>query len=143
MWQLPNYIQYRLELLKQSKAQKVFEKNRPAETHEAYESGHLQSYDMQGDDLYEWKRLIQTRYYRNKADSLLVQMPSFEVEGMYERVEWDKDNKQPRYLTDEGLRVVRSAIREEQKHRREAVGYWFGMAVGVIGAMTGLVAAFK
>ncbi len=70
-------------------------------------------------------------------------MPNTDDKAMYEKVEWDKDPKQPRYLTDEGLRVVRAAIREEQKHKREAVGYWFGIAVGVIGAITGLVSAFR
>lgn len=143
MWQLPNYVQYRLELQKQSKVQKELDKKRPAESRQSHESGEQQYYDMQDEELYEWKRLIQTRYYRNKADSLLVPMPGFDEDGMYERVEWDRDSKQPRYLTDKGLRVVRSAIREEQKHRRESVGYWFGILAGLIGAITGLVSVFK
>jgi hypothetical protein len=143
MWQWPSYVQYRIDLRKQSNAQKELDKKRPPATQENYDSGVLESFDRDDDDLYEWKRLIQTEYYRRKADRLLVQMPSVADESMYVQVEWDKDPKQPRYLTDEGLRVVRAAIREEQKHKREAVGYWFGIAVGVIGAITGLVSAFK
>lgn len=143
MWQLPNYVQYRLELQKQSKAQKELDKKRPAESLQSHESGEQQYYDMQDEELYEWKRLIQTRYYRNHADKLAVPMPGFDEDGMYVTVDWDKNNKQPRYLTDKGLKVVRSAIREEEKLRREAFGYWFGIAVGLIGALTGLVAAFK
>lgn len=143
MFQWPNYIQYRIDLRKQSKAQRALDKTRPEETQENYDSGALDFVAREEDDLFEWKRLIQTEYYRRKADSLLVQMPSVTDEAMYQQVEWDKDPKEPRYLTDEGLRVVRKAIREEQKHKREAVGYWFGIAVGLIGAITGLVSAFK
>ncbi len=143
MWQWPNYIQYRIDLLKQSKAQKAFDKVRPEETQEAYDSGQLVDAYQQDEDLYEWKRLIQTRYLRARADKLLVQMPSADDPEMYNQVEWDKDPSEPKYLTDKGIRVVRAAIREETKHRREAVGYWFGIAVGVIGALTGLVSAFK
>lgn len=143
MWQMPNYIRYRLDLQKQNKAQKELDKKRPPTPEENYESWVLEHFDRQDEDLYEWKRLIQTEYYRCKADRLLVQMPSVADEAMYVQVEWDKDPKQPRYLTDEGLRVVRAAIREEQKHKREAVGYWFGIVVGLIGAITGLVSAFK
>ncbi|PMZ87023.1 MULTISPECIES: hypothetical protein [unclassified Pseudomonas] len=143
MWQWPNYIQYRIELRKQSNAQRALDNKRPAETQENYENGALDFFSREDDDLFEWKRLIQTRYYRGKADSLLIQMPNTDDKAMYEKVEWDKDPKQPRYLTDEGLRVVRAAIREEQKHKREAVGYWFGIAVGVIGAITGLISAFR
>lgn len=143
MWQLPYYIQYRLDLQKQSKAQRALDKKRPVASQENYDSGVLESFHHDDEDLFEWKRLIQTEYYRHRADSLLVPMPSVADQDMYVQVEWDKDPKQPRYLTDEGLRVVRAAIRVEQKHRREAVGYWFGIAVGLIGAITGLVSAFK
>jgi len=72
-----------------------------------------------------------------------VQMPSIEDGTMYEQVEWDNDPAQPRYLTDKGFKAIRDAIREERKQRREAVGYWFGIVVGIIGALTGLVSAFK
>jgi len=143
MFQWPNYIQYRIDLRKQNKAQRALDKTRPAETQENYDSGALDFVAREEDGLFEWKRLIQTEYYRRKADNLLVQMPNVTDEAMYQQVEWDKDPKEPRYLTDEGLRVVRKAIREEQKHKREAFGYWFGIAVGLIGAITGLVSAFK
>ncbi|MDT4890854.1 hypothetical protein FQZ97_1278120 [compost metagenome] len=46
-------------------------------------------------------------------------------------------------ITDAGIVEIRAAIREEQKHRRESSGYWIGMLIGVIGALSGLVAAFK
>lgn len=142
MWQWQNYIQYRIDLRKHGRAQKELDKTRPPYTQEAFENGQIDGFYRRDDDLYEWKRLILTRYLRGKADSLLVPMPDLEDPAMYVQVEWDKDVTQPRYLTDEGVRAVQNAIREEQRHRREAFGYWFGIIVGVIGALTGLVSAF-
>lgn len=142
MWQWPNYVQYRIDLQKQSNAQKALDKKRPSETQEAYDSGQLDYFHRCDEDLFEWKRLIQTRYLTRKADSLLVPMPNTDNPSMYVEVEWDKDPSQPKYLTDDGLRAVRAAIRDEQRHSREAFGYWFGISVGVIGALTGLVSAF-
>ena len=143
MLQLPNYIQYRVDLHKQSKAQRLLNEGRPDSSQQTYESGELEDFHRQDEDLFEWKRLIQTEYYRRKADALLIQMPDINDKSMYVQVEWDKDPKQPRYLTDEGLRFVRKAVREEQKHTREAGGYWFGIMVGLIGAITGLISAFN
>lgn len=138
-----SYFRYKLMLRKIAKLEDELEKRKPLNTVEAHESGLVGVYIEESNDLYEWKRLVQTEYYRKKADKLLVQMPSIEDVTMYEQVEWDKDPKQPRYLTDKGFKAIRDAIREEGKHRREAVGYWFGIVVGIIGALTGLVSAFK
>lgn len=138
-----SYFRYKLLLRKIAKAEEELEKKRPPNTQEAHDRGEVQYYIQESNDLYEWRRLVQTEYYRKIADRLLVQMPSIEDETMYEQVEWENDPKQPRYLTDKGFKAIRDAIREERKHRREAFGYWFGIVVGVIGALTGLVSAFK
>ncbi|GFM60381.1 hypothetical protein PSCICG_15410 [Pseudomonas cichorii] len=138
-----SYFQYKLLLRKIAKHEEELEKNKPPNTQEAHESGEVQCYIQESDNLYEWRRLVQTEYYRKIADRLLVQMPSTEDEAMYEQVDWDNDHRQPRYLTDKGFKTIRDAISEERKHRREAVGYWFGIATGIIGALTGLVSAFK
>lgn len=142
MGQLQNYVQYRIDSFKQARAQKRLDNERPENSRESYESGRMEDFHRHDEDLYEWKRLILTRYLRGKAEGLFVQMPDVEEPDMYVQVEWDKDPSQPRYLTDKGVRAVKDAIREEQRHRREVVGYWFGIVVGVIGALTGLVAAF-
>ncbi|MNJ37379.1 hypothetical protein D3C77_321960 [compost metagenome] len=138
-----SYFRYKLLLRKIAKHEEELEKKRPPNTQEAHDSGEVHSYIQESDNLYEWRRLVQTEYYRKIAGRLLVQMPSLEDPTMYDQVEWDNDHKQPRYLTDKGFKAIRDAIREERKHRREAVGYWFGIVVGVIGALTGLVSAFK
>lgn len=138
-----SYFRYKLLLRKIAKHEEQLEKRAPPNTREAHENGQVQNYVQESNNLYEWKRLVQTERYRKIADRLLVQMPSIEDGAMYEQVEWDNDPKQPRYLTDKGFKAIRDAIREERKHRREAFGYWFGIVVGVIGALTGLVSAFK
>ncbi|GFM87791.1 hypothetical protein PSCICO_31900 [Pseudomonas cichorii] len=138
-----SYFRYKLLLRKIEKHLQDLDKRKPLNTVEAHESGEMGVYIEESNDLYEWKRLVQTDYYRKKADKLLVQMPSIEDATMYEQVEWDKDPKQPRYLTDKGFKEIRDAVREEQKHRREAFGYWFGISAGIIGALTGLVSVLK
>jgi len=47
-------------------------------------------------------------------------------------------------LTDKGFWELKKLIRQEKKERREVFGFWFGIitggVIGVIGAITGLVA---
>ena len=140
---LPNYIQYRYDLLRQKRSAKALAKKEPQNCEQSHESGAMQSYhrDLELSD--QWRALIQTDYYRRKAESLLVEIPGINDAGMYSRVEWDDHPDEPYYLTPAGLKVVKAAIREEQKHRRESIGYWFAIAVGLIGAITGLVSVFK
>lgn len=137
------YFEYRKALRKIAKAELELEKRRPANSVDAHESGEMASYIQESDDLYEWKRLVLTAFYRSEADRLLVPMPPLDDPKMYDRVEWDKDVQEPRYLTDEGIRNIRAAIREETKHRRDRVSYWFAIVVGLIGSIAGLVSAFK
>lgn len=143
MWLWQNYLQYRIALRKQARAQKALDKTLPPDNPDDFTNGWMAVFVQQDDGLFEWKCLIHTEYLKNKADSLGAQMPDVADSTMYGRVDWDNDPKQPQYLTDKGMRAARAVIREEEKHRREAVGYWFGIVVGVIGALTGLVSAFK
>jgi flagellar motor component MotA len=47
------------------------------------------------------------------------------------------------YLDEEALTSLRSAVRKEQKERSENFRTWTALAVGIIGALIGLVAALK
>jgi len=47
------------------------------------------------------------------------------------------------YLTPEGRRRLRQAVRAEQKDSRENASFWFGIVIGLIGALTGLVAVLR
>lgn len=143
MWTWQNYLKYRLALRRNAKAQKNLEKIYPPNLSDDFDSGQFNDYIRREDQVYQWKMLIQTEYFRNKADILNVPMPDPSDKELYDTVEWDDDPKQPKYLTDKGALAIRSAIREEEKHRREAFGYWFGIVVGVIGALTGLISVLK
>lgn len=100
----------------------------------------------QGDqwqNLDQWRKAIITQRLRFQADRLGVDLPAITDVGMYRQVDWDDDKNQPYYLTDAGIRVARDIIRAEAKHRQEVVGFWVTCIVGVIGALTGLVSAFR
>jgi hypothetical protein len=140
---LPNYIQYRYELFKQKKAARSLLKSEPPDSEQSCESGEMADYVRRWELSEQWRALIQTNYYRRKAESLLVQMPDESDSTMYSRVDCDDHPDEPYYLTSLGLKTIRDSIRAELKHKRESVGYWFGIVVGLIGAITGLVSAFK
>lgn len=140
---LPNYIQYRYDLFRQKRSAKELEKKAPPESEHSHESGEMQNYHHRVELSDQWRALIQTDYYRRKSESLLIEMPDIDADDMYRQVDYDDHPDQPYYLTSKGLKFVKAAIREEQKHSRERFSYWFGIAIGLIGALTGLVSAYK
>lgn len=140
---IQNYLQYQRALRGQQKRLAEIDSMAPPDDREAHESGEFVDYLRRR----EWEELglacIQTDYLSKRAASLLLLLPDLEDSEMWGQVEFDIDEKEPHYLTSKGIIEVKKAIREETKHRREAVGYWFGIIVGVIGAVTGLVSALK
>ena len=76
---------------------------------------------------------------RRVADQFHIQMPDEGDPANYGSISWDFDHKEPKYLTAKGLRELLPSIRAAQKERRDAAGFWFGVVVGVIGALTGLL----
>lgn len=144
MYFLSNYIRFKKELKKYDASKALFDqKPVPPNTEEAHECGALQHYDRESEKFHEWHRLILTDYYKGRAQELFVEMPDLSEEGNYQKVDYDSDPHEPKYLTDSGLRKVKAAIREELKHRREASGYWIAAIVGLIGSLTGLASVLK
>lgn len=105
--------------------------------------GPIDDWLKESDSFEQWRRLLVTQKLRFEANILGVDMPATSELGMYGQVEWDDDVEEPFYLTDAGIRAARDRIRVEKKHRREVAAFWVTSAVGVIGALTGLVSAFK
>lgn len=144
MYFLSNYIRFKKELKKYDAAKARFDKKPvPPNTVEAHDCGDLQQYHRESEEFYEWHRLILTDYYKGRTRQLFVEMPSLNEEDNYQKVDFDSDPREPKYLTDAGLRKVRASIREELKHRREASGYWIAAVVGLIGSLTGLASVLK
>lgn len=140
---IQDYVQYQRALRAQQKRLAEIDSMIPPEDYEAYHSGQIAGYVHRRQSEEIGLACIQTDYLTKRAASLLLLLPDHKDSEMWSRVEFDLDEKEPYYLTPRGIIEVKKAIREEAKHRREAVGYWFGIIVGVIGAVTGLVSALK
>lgn len=79
---------------------------------------------------------IQVRFLTKQAEKYLVQIPEFSLtDGTWEqskitgRVRW----------TQKTISNVKTAIREEQKYRREYWQGWFAMFIGALGALIGVL----
>ncbi|MNL14868.1 hypothetical protein D3C87_1358290 [compost metagenome] len=137
-----NYIKYRVELSKQKKDAKELEKHAPPDCEEAHASGLWADYIQKVELSDQWRSLIITQYLERKADSLGVQLPSRSNADVYARVAWDDHPDEPYYLTPAGLKVVRDAVREEQKHRREFWGFWITSFTGLGGVIIGVLSVW-
>ena len=72
-----------------------------------------------------------------KARRRLIPIPSHDTDGMWEKCCVMDD----RYvLSNQGISQLRSSLRKEQKERVELVVQFLAPLIGIIGAVTGLVA---
>lgn len=85
-------------------------------------------------------RLMETRRIRREAAKYGVEMPVAKKGAFYGMVDWDVDD--PYFLTDEGMQTVAAAIRAVRKERRDELAFKFGIFVGGLGALTGLLSVF-
>ncbi|MBA7641093.1 hypothetical protein ES703_48765 [subsurface metagenome] len=83
----------------------------------------------------EMSSIVTNRLHR-KARHLFLPVPKFEEKGMWEQGR----NMGHWYLTPNGITKIRGLIREETAARRKAVLEWVAPFVGIIGAITGLLA---
>lgn len=139
---LPNYIRYRYDLHRQRQADRALKAKGAPFGEEATETGEADEYYRQIELSEQWRALIQTNYYRRKAEALLVPLPEESDVNMFSRVAWDDAEDEPLYLTPLGLRTVRAAIREEEKHRREVFGFWFASFTGLGGVIIGVLSVW-
>jgi len=142
-----NYLSYRKALhilnLEREKAVKAISES----VQEAKKTGG----EVKADEVYrdEYVKLelidekiseLVTRYLINKATlRFLPTPPVSEKEGFWERG-W---NTGAYYLTDKGIAEVRGIIRKDMKEKMEIFSYWGGLLIGLIGAITGLMAVIK
>lgn len=102
-----------------------------------------QYYIEASNNILEWRQLVITKYLSRIADDLNVPLPDREDKSLWQRVEFDNDPSQPRYLTQRGVVEARRLIREEQKAKREAIAFWVPIFFGSAGMITGIIAALK
>lgn len=84
--------------------------------------------------------LLESRRLIRLARKYNVPLPELADPEIYYQMEWVINKDKPHCLTDRGFSVVLLKIEEVKKQRRERLGYWLGLAIGLIGAITGLVA---
>lgn len=136
---LASYIRYRIELRKQKREARQLERNAPPNSAQAFENGEWANYSRYLDLSDQWRSLIITQYLERQADSLGVLLPSRSNTDFYTRVAWDDHPDEPYYFTDAGMRIVRDAVREEQKHHREFWGFWITSFTGLGGVIIGVL----
>lgn len=98
----------------------------------------IESFDLQkvDDEIQE----AVTRYVVYKANKRFLPVPSHSEEGGI----WEESNMTGRYhLTDKGITEIRKMIRSDIKERIEVVSPYMSLLIGLIGAITGLVALIK
>ncbi|PKH61687.1 hypothetical protein CXF83_08520 [Shewanella sp. Choline-02u-19] len=140
------YIKYRKEL--------HFLKKRLAKLEQGYveveksydgkdDQGHLSHLASQQHDLDMWIEYRKTSYFKNKADSLLIPMPSETDTSMYTNHDFGDKSGDVKILTLNGIHYLSTKIREEQKATREVIAFYFTIFTGLIGATIGLVSVLK
>ena len=136
---LPMIWQYQMDLRRCRKAEDQIEKTRPPNTQAAHDSGELYSYFCDSTDLYQWRRTLLTKIYRYRLEKLGVPMVDAHDEKLWERVESGLTHDSVLCLSTAGEYAAISAIREEQKHRREVKAFWLTWITGLGGIIIGVV----
>lgn len=82
-------------------------------------------------------------YYREQASRLLIPLPPLNADDDPDGC-WERNHQLGNLvLTRKGIFQIRSAIRDEKSARRDSILVWVTPVLGVIGAITGLVAVWK
>lgn len=101
------------------------------------EYDHLVSDYLNEEDLFQNEIASrETKFLTREARRYMIPVPpAKEGEG------WERDRIDGRlYLTFAAMRDLRNSIREERRLRAEPVTIWLPLAIGLIGAATGLAA---
>jgi hypothetical protein len=145
-----NYLSYRIGLFKLNRKRKkevsivsklAAEARKTGGDRKAQEVWQSESFDI---DMIDDEILaLRSRYLISKAFKRFLPTPGVsEKDGM-----WEHSNFTGKYhLTEEGIREVHGMIRKDTKEIMELLSYWspwIGLLIGLIGAITGLVAIIK
>jgi len=98
-------------------------------------------HNERGDRFFQYdveRKALITRHLAGQANRYFVPWPSIEKGSPY----WEESyySAGSHVLTEEGIKKVRTEIREEKRARRESAVAWIAIITGLIGALTGLMA---
>lgn len=80
---------------------------------------------------------LKTQYLISKAEKMSLPTPSVtDKDGLYEISNYTRKW----CLTNKGISEIRKLIRQERKEKLELWSHWATILIGVIGAVTGLIA---
>ena len=146
-----NYLKYRFKLKKLSnsnrKTQDCFSK-KISEAHKQKKPKN-EIASLRDDAFFEYKMIQEeidiliTNYLRKKAHNLFVPLPT--LPDIDNHKMWIKCNtiSNQNVLTTLGIHTTKNAIRKEKKEKNEIVFMWAMFLIGLIGAVTGLIAVIK
>ena len=83
---------------------------------------------------------LESRYLIESARQLVLPIPDFDMDSDT----W-KESKITRRvrLSKKAMVDMRSLVRKERKERREGIMLWLAALIGIIGALSGLLAVWK
>lgn len=102
----------------------------------------MYEYQRESLDLFQERRSLISENYRRLADALLIPMPDFADETMWERIENDFTGRTTRTLTTAGELATIVVIREAEKHRREVKAFWLTSVTGMGGILIGVISVW-
>jgi hypothetical protein len=139
-----NYISYRWSLYKlhriKNKAEKIFkrkieEARKTCGLKKVYEVMSTESYDVDlvKDEIAD----LMTKYLRATSEKMSLPFPPFSTDSQL----WEESHiTGRRHLTNNGITYVRNLIRKEKRERLQIISQWIAIIIGLIGALTGLLA---
>ena len=78
---------------------------------------------------------VQGLFLVSQAEKYLIPLPKFNTDGE----DWEESRITGRWrLSQKSISELKSAIREEQKDRREKWQGWLALLIGLVGALIGL-----
>jgi hypothetical protein len=142
-----NFLSYRIKLFKYSRESEQIRKSYLKDLDVAKKKGDreeiqslLSALQYEQSEPEDKIKLLKTHYLISIADKLSLPTPPITEKD--ER--WEKGDFLDRYvLTNKGITELRGLIRQENKEKHEIILRWIPIIIGLIGAITGLVAVLK
>jgi len=116
--------------------EKARKEKKPREDIQSLISEEMFEVDMIDDEI----ETLESRYLIESARQLVLPIPAFDKDSDT----WDESKITRRFrLSKKAMVEIRSLVRKERKERREGMMLWLAALIGLIGALSGLLAVWK